>query len=312
MQLNNVFHDWLQRRKISEKVITEFGITEGVNQFMGQCIVIPVHDEHGNFSFNKYRRNPLDQTKPKYLYDKGGKITLYGVFKCKEEKTILITEGEMDCLVAWSSNIPAVTATGGAMSFQKEWGAFFLEKEVVICLDNDPAGGEGMVKILSIIPHAKLLFLPDRGGIKDISDYVEGGGSLNELIKTAKYLPNLEAVKENRADRVALFQSVHFHDAYIREHEKSIKMSNFKREDGYKTSENRLMRAKAYAIKELLPIKNGKTRCLWHNEVHGSLHYFPDTNTLYCFGMCGRVYDAIDVYRKLHNCSFNEAINSLQ
>jgi len=307
MQLNKVFSDWLSRRHITKEVQEEFGITGGTNEYLGECIVIPVKGENGDFLYNKYRRNPLDQQKPKYLYDKGGKIALYGAWKAKDEKQVLITEGEMDCLVAWSANIPAVTSTGGAMSFQAEWVPLFADKEAIICLDNDPAGGEGMVKILGMIPHAKVMFVPDRAGVKDISDYVEGGGSLNELLKTAKFLPSLEAVKENRADRVALWQSVHFHDAYIKEHEKPISTYKHRVE-----ASDRLTRAKAYPIKELMEFRANKARCLWHNEKTPSLQYYEKTNTCYCFGQCGRVYDAIDVYRKLHNCSFNEAVNSLQ
>lgn len=309
MQLNKVFQDWLNRRKISQKVIEDFKIEGGFNNILnGDCIVIPVSDENGNFLFNKYRRSPLDQVAPKYIYDKGGKVSLYGIDRVKNEKTILITEGEMDCLVAWSQNIPAVTSTGGSMSFQKEWADFFKDKEVILCFDNDPAGGEGMVRVLSIIQHAKILFIPDRAGVKDISDYVESGGSLNELIKTAKFLPSLEAIKENRADRISLWQSTYFHDAYIKEHEKPIKTAGKK----VVFETDRVLRAKLYPISELIDFTSNKSRCLWHSEKSASLHYYKDTNTCYCFGMCGKVYDSIDVYRKIHNCSFNEAINNLQ
>lgn len=310
MQLNNVFRDWLHRSKITDSVIETFGIHDGRHFSFGDnaCITIPVHDDKGQFLFNKYRRSPLDLNKPKYVYDKGGRLSLYGAHLIKDAKTVVITEGEKDCLVCWSHNIPAVTGTGGAMSFDKEWARYFTDKEVIICFDNDHAGGEGMVRVLSIIPHAKVLFLPDRGGLKDISDYVEGGGNLNELIKTSRFLPSLEAVKENRADRVATFQSTYFHDAYIKEYEKPVLKHEFKK--CFET--DRVIRAKQYPINELVNFRQDKARCLWHNERTASLHYYPDTNTCYCFGQCGRVYDAIDVYRKLHNCSFNEAVSALQ
>ena len=94
----------------------------------------------------------MQDDKPKYIYDKGSKISLYGWWKAKTEKSILITEGEMDSLVAWSANIPAVSSTGGASSFQSEWAELFKDKDVTICFDNDSAGGVGMVKTLKIIP----------------------------------------------------------------------------------------------------------------------------------------------------------------
>jgi DNA primase len=306
MQLNNVFKDWLNRCKITDKVLEDFQITTGSNfSLNGECITIPIFDIDGNFSFNKYRRSPLDSAKPKYVYDKGGKVTLYGWHKAKVSPTILITEGEKDSLVAWSYNIPSVTSTGGALSFQKEWGPLFIDKEVIVCLDNDSAGGEGMVKILSIIPHAKMLFLP--ANIKDIAEYTERGGDLNDLIKNAKYLPSIEAVKEDRVNRLAEFRPVFFHDAYLAEHEKPVKEA---RKDRITT--DRLLRAKEYPIDELLDFKQGKTCCLWHNEKTPSLHYFKKSNSVYCFGMCGKARDSIDVYRQLHNCSFNEAVSALQ
>jgi DNA primase len=309
--MNKVFKDWLNRRHITDKVIEDFGITS-VNHFLfnnNECIVIPVVDENGVFIFNKYRRSPLDLSTPKYLYDKGGKVSLYGLDKIKDESTILITEGEVDCLVAWSANIPAVTSTGGALSFQEEWAKYFIDKEVILCFDNDQAGGEGMARALDIIPHAKVLFLPDRGGLKDVSDYVEGGGNLNELLKTAKFLPTLEAVRENRADRVAMFLSTFFHDAYIKTHEKVTRPVSARKE---RIETDKFLRAKAYPITDLLEFTQGKAKCLWHNERTASLAYYPKTNTCYCFGQCGRVFDSIDVYRKLHNCSFNEAVQALQ
>lgn len=309
MQLNKVFQDWLSRRKITTDVLDTFGIHSGENSILGgECIIIPIKDGEGNFIFNKYRRNPLDQQKPKYIYDKGGKMALYGLHLAKQSDTILITEGEMDCLVAWSANIPAVSSTGGALSFPVEWAKHFEGKEVIICLDNDVTGGSGMVKILSIIPHAKLLFLPEGAHIKDISDYVMSGGNLNELIKSAKALPSLEAVKENRAERISRFMSVHFHEAYIKEYEKPVR--TYSKKERFET--DRVLRAKAFHIPDLIDFKMHKAKCLWHNESTASLHYFEKTNTCYCFGQCGRVFDAIDVYRQLHNCSFNEAINNLQ
>jgi len=299
----NMFRDWLSKRKITDSVITEFNIHAGTHRTIGECIVIPVKEG----GFNKYRRSPLDKSEPKYLYDTGGKVSLYGWHKAKEEKAILITEGEMDCLVAWSANIPAVTSTGGAMSFQEEWVQLFKDKEVVVCFDNDKAGGEGMVKVLDLIPWAKILFLPDRVDIKDISDYAIIGGNLIQLIKTAKSFYGIEDVLENQADRHGLYQNTWFHDAYIKKHTKPVYVQSKRPFD-----KDRVSRARSYPIIDLLEFNQRKVRCLWHNEKTGSLTYFPKTNSLYCFGSCGRAYDAIDVYRQKYGCSFKEAINKLQ
>ena len=85
----NMFLNWLKHRHISDSILSEFQIHLGNSPIMGECIVIPIKDTDGNFSFNKYRRNPSIDIKPKYIYDKGGKVTLYGWWKSKNEKSIL-------------------------------------------------------------------------------------------------------------------------------------------------------------------------------------------------------------------------------
>lgn len=305
-----MLRDWLYHRKISDAVAEDSDIHWGCNTTMGECIVIPIFDQHGVHSFNKYRRSPLTEEGPKYLYDHGSKTALYCLHKIRYEKKVLIVEGEFDALVAWSANIPAVTSTGGALSFQEEWIEHFFGKEVVICFDNDKAGGEGMVKVFDLIPTAKILFLPERQGVKDITDYVTSGGDLNELIKTARGFEDIESIKENRAERISLYQSTFFHDAYIKNHTKVIAAQG--RAARKADDQDLISRARAYPITNILDFKHNKTRCLWHNEKDASLTYYPESNSLYCFGGCGKSYDVIDVFRKKYGVSFREAVEKLQ
>lgn len=303
MQINMEIKDWLNRQKITDEVIEKFSVSSNED---GQ-IVFPVLNEHGIFIFNKYRRSPFSDNGPKYTYDRGGKVTLYGADKINEHKKILITEGEKDCLVAWSLNIPAVTSTGGAQSFQEEWVSLFQDKEVTICLDNDLAGAQGTVKILNYLPDAKIVFLPDRPGIKDISDYVTQGGDFNELIKTAIHFNSIEAVKEDECKRRSLYQSTFFHEEYIKKHTKVIP-EKVKRP----TYDNdRVTNAKLYPMENLLEFTRKKAVCPFHNEKTGSFYLNKDTNTGYCFGQCGQIYDVISVYMKLHDCNFTTAVNEL-
>jgi len=306
MKLNIVYKDWLNSRKISDKIIEDFNLHSD-----GDRLVIPITNQHGVFLFNKYRRSPLDEKSPKYTYDKGGKLALLGFHECLDKKTVLWLEGELDALVAWSLNIPAVSGTGGALSVSQDWKQFFAEREVVICFDNDNAGGEGMVKALELAPHAKLMFLPDRPGIKDISDYVQNGGDLHALIKTARHFSSIEEILEDQAKRASVWQSTYFHDAYARRQEDYRKVAPTRERDP--AIKDKLTRAKAFPIDSMLKFNHsGSTTCLWHSESEPSLHLYKDQNKCWCFGGCGRGYDAIDVYQKLHNCSFIEAVEALQ
>ncbi len=305
MQLNNLHHDWMTRQKITENVLSEFNIYSTESG----TIAFPVLDGEGNFVFNKYRRSPENNTGPKYTYDLGGKMTLYGWFKAKDHKTILITEGEKDCLVAWSHNIPAVTSTGGAMSFPEEWVELLKDKQIIICFDNDKAGGQGMAKVAKMfgLENVKIMFLPERSGVKDISDYVLNGGDLHTLIKTAKVIKD---IKEDKGDRLSLWKSTYFHDAWINDEEKSS--YKYSPADFQKDMDN-VQKAKLYPVTELLKFNRSKTAlCPFHNEKTPSLHYYPKTNTVYCFGGCGKSYDAIDIYMKLNDISFKDAVKNLQ
>jgi hypothetical protein len=311
MQENSFLQNWFNHRKVSDSILSAFGVHWGSSPILGECIVIPVKDEAGYFSFNKYRRDPRSDAKPKYLYDKGGVVTLYGWWKAKEFPSILVTEGEIDCLTSWSANVPAITSTGGAMSFQEEWGQLLADKEVTLLFDNDSSGGTGMVKALSFVPHAYICFLPDRPGIKDVSDYMSAGGDLHELLRTRIRFSSLQDVIDDKARRQATWQSTWFHDAYIEantvpEYVKTERKVSKK--DG-----DMVARAKSYPITDLLKFNHsGFALCPAHNEKTPSLKYYADKNRCYCFGGCGKSFDAIDIYKIINNCTFKEAVAKLQ
>lgn len=310
MQFNSTtvsWQDWLHRRGITDEVILMFGLHTGEHPMFGECLVIPVSDGETTL-FNKYRRLPEDPRKPKYITQHGTHPALYGWHLAKNHPKILITEGEMDALVAWSAGIPAVSSTGGALSFFKEWAEWLTDKEVLICYDNDAAGGDGMVKVLSMVPHAKVIFLPDLPTIKDVSDYVSHAGNLHELVHTAKHFGTNEHVADSKVERLALFKSIFFHTSW-EEHQQRL---HLQAEKTTRTALNnsKLEKAKCFPISKLITFVKHKAPCIWHNEHTPSLHYFPDTNTVYCFG-CGKYGDAIDVYRALHGGTFTQAVEQL-
>lgn len=309
MKLNKLYLEWLKARHITEKVVDEFFLGETIQRSLGKCIQIPVYDADKNLLFSKYRRDPIkdDNLKPKYTYDSGAKAALYGWYKAKDYKHILITEGEMDALVAWSANIPAVSSTGGAGTFKEDWAQWLGRKEITICYDNDPAGGGGMARVLQLLPQAKILFLPDRPGVKDISDYVKNGGDLHALLRTAKHFSSLEEIQEDYADRMSLWKSTFFHDAMIKAVQVQKNIVPVKNRSHIK---DELERAKAYPIDRLIEFRQNKACCIWHNEKTASLHYYRKENRVFCFG-CHKHGDAIDVVRQIENLSFKEAIKRL-
>ena len=304
---------WLNARGVSNDTIALFGIHECDHPLMGEgTIVIPVKDAHGANLFNKYRRNPFAEHPklPKYTYDKGGKVTLFGLDTLDRSKGfVVVTEGELDCLVLRSMHIPSVTSTGGALSFQEEWADDLDGLTVYVCFDNDDAGADGMVRVQKYIPYAKFVFIPEQPGVKDITDFVSKGGDFHALLQTARTYASLEEVIEDRAQRVAMWLPVRFHDAYIKEHT-PIPSNPKKHYTPDAATTNRIERAKAVPCDTILSFTRNKACCPVHNESTPSLHWYETDNHCWCFG-CGKGFDSIALYQAVNSAGFKEAVDEL-
>ena len=191
---------------------------------------------------------------------------------------------------------------------KEEWGELLKDKEVILCFDNDSAGGKGMVKALKMVPHAKVMIIPDTAGAKDISDYVTMGGDLHALLRTARRYTSLESVMEDQIDRIAVFGNHTFHDEFIKEHTPRPVVEKKPRTNAM---QDKVANAKAYPMTNLLEFgRDNKCKCPWHGEKTASLVYYPDTNHCYCFG-CGKVADSIEAYMMLNGVGFVDAVNEL-
>jgi DNA primase len=303
MQDNRLLN-WLSTRGISSNVIELFNITTHEHYEFGECLRIPIEDT----GLSKYRRDPAYDVKPKYTSDKGLKATLYGWSQAKVHNSILVTEGELDTLVAWSNNIPAISSTAGARTFNEEWFELLKDKDITLCFDNDETGAESMVRILQGFPQAKVVLIPQRPNIKDLTDYIQHGGNIHELLKTAKHYTNVEQVREERSARISVFESVLFHDEYIDKLTPKV-MPNSRPIAARDNSDKEI--AKTYPISSLIKFTHKQANCIWHNEKTPSMTYYPKTNSVYCFG-CGKYGDAIDVYREIHQCDFKTAVTELK
>lgn len=340
---------WLNKRGISNETIALFniGYTTSHPHLPLGAIVIPVNHPDGTHFFNKYRRDPNDDKKPKYLYDTGGRTSLFGAElllgrpevreKVKQIakdtnsdtnyllelnardsiKTVVITEGELDTLVLHSLNIPAVSSTGGAQSFQEEFIELLRTNNVYVCYDNDRPGAQGVLKThrllaaKGIIP--KVIEIPFQLGVKDISDFVSRGGDFHELMKTAQTFDDITEIEADLKKRSARWQTHNpIHEVFLEEERRLQEHHNTVSKNPKYEGSDEVLKAKAVPMSQLLDIpRDRKIKCLWHNEKTPSLHYFPKTNNFYCFGSCGRHYDTIDVYMHQHGVSFLEAVEEL-
>jgi DNA primase len=337
-------YKWIRDRGIAPEVILSSRLS-----WDGKNIVIPVRDSNGKFLFNKYRKNPFDfsSTSPKYFYDAGHRYALYNAHILKDTDVVFIVEGELDVLLLTSLQIPAVSSTGGAMSFSIDWAPLFEGKEVFICYDADEAGVRGAIKVARMIPHAKIVWLP-RGQFvgKDVTDFILDRG-LKDFIELGAQaikhnLPrDFDHVPEDKKDlvdkcnefKVAIDEAMKIkrdwlHSrtptgpmiyliSYLTERYRHYceRIKSFKRPVVTKYNEDRIFLARQVPISRFVDFNNKDfAMCIWHKEQTPSMKYnnfkskYP--NSIKCFA-CGEMGDVIDVVMTLKNVSFNEAINIL-
>ena len=81
---------------------------------------------------------------------------------------VVLTEGPVDAIMLRQNNIPAVSQTGGAGTWNNEWLHHFINiKEVFVTYDNDEAGNRGAERV------AKNLGI-DRTRIYNYWDFADG------------------------------------------------------------------------------------------------------------------------------------------
>ena len=276
----NRIKEWLNNRGLSDEILRLNKIG-----WDGSRIVIPVFDKDGKYLFNKFRRDPSSNDGPKYTYQTGATIALYGLNHLKKDvKEVIICEGEFDCLLLQSKGFNAVTSTGGAVSFQEEWVALFEGVDTYVCFDNDKAGENGKMKLFKMIRHAKNVPLPPEvGDHGDITDFFIKLGNTADDFRAYMEVSEAVPIKEESETRSHRKYSGNTSD---REQAKSVPLGEFLK-----------FNYQNFAL------------CPFHKEKTPSLKRYKD-NKWWCFG-CGLGGDTIDLVMKMQDCSLPEAIKKI-
>jgi DNA primase len=330
--------EWLNKRGITDEVIASSELASENGQ-----ILIPVYDERGSFLFNKIRRSPQSTEGPKYTYTAGSSSSLYNVHTIQHatNQNIFICEGELDALVLNSLGQLAVTSTGGSGTFLKEWAEYFEGKEnVFIVFDKDDAGYKGAMKVQGLLPHAKMVFLPDTMEGNDITDYFqqytfadfvklgatqfpiprEPSGELDKKTlkaTVAEFKHASDTLLQIKRDLVADRKSVRpilimLEYTRTRYESYSEMLKRFDKKQQYDGSSDDVVAAKSVPIPQYVSFNyDGFSKCIWHDEKSGSMKYNkPESkypNTVKCFG-CGAMGDTIDVVMQLKKVDFKDAV----
>ena len=177
-------------------------------------LTIPYRDYSGAIVGFVFRQIKPEEIKGvgKYLYSGGLKVSehLFNLNNYKRGESVIVVEGVIDSLQATKEGLENVVAIGGSNLTEKHVRSLLdlKTKEIILILDNDPAGKEGtkraIEKILKIDPYNKIYVVALPEGIKDPDQFIKEKGveDLKKLIKKHKaiwylYLANDLTLKYN-------------------------------------------------------------------------------------------------------------------
>ena len=120
----------------------------------GERYTIPIYSQFGALSRVK---RYLPDGDPKYLEPSGATPTIYGaetIQGLEPGSLVLVCEGEIGALACRSKGYVAVSATGGAGSWKKEWGATLEPYDVVAVGDADAPGSKFAAQVVQSVEDA--------------------------------------------------------------------------------------------------------------------------------------------------------------
>lgn len=196
---NNIRDYLLNERLINDEDIDVYQLGY-LEQRGKKWITIPVTDRTGSVLFMKLRQDPFYpiEGQPKYM-STGGEASIFNAQVLNDKPdTLVICEGEFDCLVLHGLGISAICSTAGAATFKDSWiEQLSFVRDFYVLMDNDEAGRMGadilIEKLKTAHPNSSVLkvVLPDDVGEHgDITDFFKKQlGQTEDLFTTAgKYV----------------------------------------------------------------------------------------------------------------------------
>jgi 5S rRNA maturation endonuclease (ribonuclease M5) len=123
---------------------------------------------------------------------KGARRVLYKLPNIMTASTVYIVEGEKDCETLRKMGIPATTNVGGAQKWLDEYSDVLRGKSVVILPDQDEPGAKHCEQVIKSLwgkaAAIKVVHVPQG---KDITDWINAGGTKQDLTALVKQAPPL-------------------------------------------------------------------------------------------------------------------------
>ena len=190
--------DYMKSRRISEETVRKYGITAQKDN--PDILSIPFFDWNGELTFIKYRNTKYRKgdSDSKEWCEKGAKPILYGIpFVDYSNKTLVITEGQIDSLSLYEAGIPnAVSVPMGKNNF--DWinlcWDFLCEFNEIVVFGDHENGEVTLADELNrrLKKHViKVVKTDDYRGLKDANDILLAFGkdALTAAVANAASIP---------------------------------------------------------------------------------------------------------------------------
>jgi len=288
------------RRYLNGRGIPDTIIGRELLGWNGRRIVIPVFGPDGEVITFRYAKSPDDTSQsPKMLSEIGSSVELYGwKTLMRGLHRVVICEGEFDRLVLEAHGFAAITSTGGAGIFLREWVPYFeAVRRVYICFDLDPAGQAGAENVKRLLPRAAIVTLPgDVGERGDVTDYFVKLGKTRTDFET---LLATASAEEERAevDKRAVPRTRHIH---ISQRRRAERLKSSVRLEDVLQNFVELRQQGRHLVAE----------CPFHRETFASFTVYDD-GKYYCFG-CHEHGDVIAFLMKKERMTFGQALAALE
>ena len=161
----NALSKILEQKSFSDNDLNDSGLVvkdeKGFHDFFYDRVMFPLHDINGKVIGYSGRIYYKDDNAPKYINSKEHPLFKKGEFlynyqkaknDCRVKNTVIIMEGFMDVIRAYSVGVKNVVATLGT-AFTKEHANLIkkLAKNIIICFDGDKAGAKATYACSNIL-----------------------------------------------------------------------------------------------------------------------------------------------------------------
>lgn len=226
----SVFDFYMKRHSVDYKTAFNALAKEAGLTIEAQRKVVKTYDyvdESGKLLFQTVRYEPKDfkQRRPDgkggWLYNlQGVELVPYNLPEVIKAKSIIVCEGEKDCLNLKAMGFTSTCNPMGAGKWRPEYNQYFKGKKVVIIPDADKPGRDHTLQVAKnlkgIAESVKVVELPELPEKGDATDWLYAGGTKEGLIELIKAAPKWEEPASQ------------FHDTYNTHKAVKLKVSSLR------------------------------------------------------------------------------------